>query len=449
MSNMAWFRRMAAIFGNVVLDNSITADKLQADSVTTAKLVDEAVTAAKIEPEAITATQLADDAVETNKIADGAVTAAKLDAELLTIQVPDGSVTNVKVKAGAGITPDKLAVPNAQLIIGDTSGAGAPKAISGDIEISNAGVASIVAGSVIGTDINTGANIAYSKLATLASGNLLIGSAGGVATSLAMKGDATIIADGTITIGAGVVATSKIADAAAIKVTQLETLGDTEIIVGVPVDGGTPAHNAKVALSGDVTMDKTGATAIAAGAVTTTEVADDAGIAVTQLEGLASGEIVVGVDGTGAGNDKVTVTGDVTMANTGVTTLNAAHAEQVVIIPVEDLGVGIGIADRPVFVHTRANTIQSIGLLVNAASVGIGAAPNDVVITMEVEGAVGAPIVTKTFVANLSPGYVDLGTLTEHADLAAEEYVTLTVEQGTTADLPAFSLVIVTVPDNA
>ncbi len=57
------------------------------------------------------------------------------------------------------------------------------------------------------------AAIAFSKLATLASGNILVGSAGGVATSVAMSGDATIVASGALTVAANAITTAKILDA--------------------------------------------------------------------------------------------------------------------------------------------------------------------------------------------------------------------------------------------
>ena len=60
----------------------------------------------------------------------------------------------------------------------------------------------IKSGAIVNADIAAGAVIAYSKLAALASGNILVGSAGNVATSVTMSGDATIIASGAITIGA-------------------------------------------------------------------------------------------------------------------------------------------------------------------------------------------------------------------------------------------------------
>jgi len=54
--------------------------------------------------------------------------------------------------------------------------------------------------SVVNADIGAAAAIAFSKLAALSSGNILVGSAGNVATSVAMSGDATIVASGALTL---------------------------------------------------------------------------------------------------------------------------------------------------------------------------------------------------------------------------------------------------------
>ena len=69
--------------------------------------------------------------------------------------------------------------------------------------------AAVPANSIVNADINTAAAIAFSKLATLASGNVLVGSAGGVATSVVMSGDATIIASGALTIANNAVTSAK------------------------------------------------------------------------------------------------------------------------------------------------------------------------------------------------------------------------------------------------
>jgi len=71
--------------------------------------------------------------------------------------------------------------------------------------------ANIVDGAITNAKVNAAAAIDFSKLATLASGRILVGSAGGVATSVVMSGDATIIASGALTIANGAVTSAKMA----------------------------------------------------------------------------------------------------------------------------------------------------------------------------------------------------------------------------------------------
>lgn len=68
-------------------------------------------------------------------------------------------------------------------------------------------------GAVTNLKVDAAAAIAFSKLAALASGNILVGSAGTVPTSVAMSGDATIVASGALTISANAITTAKILNA--------------------------------------------------------------------------------------------------------------------------------------------------------------------------------------------------------------------------------------------
>ncbi len=65
--------------------------------------------------------------------------------------------------------------------------------------------------SVTNADVAANAAIAFSKLAALPSTDILVGSAGNVATAVAMTGDVTISNTGVTTIGSGTVTGSKIA----------------------------------------------------------------------------------------------------------------------------------------------------------------------------------------------------------------------------------------------
>ena len=124
--------------------------------------------------------------------------------------------------------------------------------------------------------------------------------------------------------------------------------------------------------------------------------------------------------------------------------LNDAQAERIAIVHVEDLAAGADIATpRPIFVHPRAVTLVSVGILTEGASAGVD---DTNMATLTIRAGMIDTIVAKTYnTANQPPSgdYEDLGALdAAHKILTAGEYVTLQVIQGPTADLPAFSIVL-------
>ena len=132
---------------------------------------------------------------------------------------------------------------------------------SGDITLSNAGVFGIASGVIVNGDINAAAAIAYSKLAALTSGNILVGSAGNVATSVAMTGDIAITNTGVTSIQADTIVNADINSAAAISYSKLATLATGHILAG---NAGVPTDTT---VSGDITIGATGVTAIDANKV--------------------------------------------------------------------------------------------------------------------------------------------------------------------------------------
>lgn len=97
---------------------------------------------------------------------------------------------------------EAAAPTSAQILLGNSSSRATWTTVSGDVTITNAGVTAIAAGAIVNADVNASAAIDFSKLATLSSGNILVGSAGNVATSVAMTGDVTISNAGVTAIGA-------------------------------------------------------------------------------------------------------------------------------------------------------------------------------------------------------------------------------------------------------
>jgi hypothetical protein len=123
-----------------------------------------------------------------------------------------GVIVNADINASAAIAFSKLAaLSSAQILVGSAGNVATAVTVTGDIVISNTGVTAISAGVIVNADINAAAAIDFSKLAALTSGHLLVGSAGNVATSVAMSGDATIIASGALTIANNAVTSAKTA----------------------------------------------------------------------------------------------------------------------------------------------------------------------------------------------------------------------------------------------
>jgi hypothetical protein len=90
----------------------------------------------------------------------------------------------------------------------DTAWGAITSAMIGDLEITNA-------------DISASAAIAYSKLATLTAGNIVLGNSSNVATSTAVTGDVTISSSGVTAIASGVIVNADINASAAIAGTKI------------------------------------------------------------------------------------------------------------------------------------------------------------------------------------------------------------------------------------
>ena len=97
-------------------------------------------------------------------------------------------VTGILSITNAGVT--SIPLTSAHILVGNGSGVAANVAMSGVVAITNAGVTSI----------------------PLASADLLVGSGGGVAAPVALSGDGTLSNTGVLTIGAGAITGSKIAN---------------------------------------------------------------------------------------------------------------------------------------------------------------------------------------------------------------------------------------------
>lgn len=387
-----------------------------------------------------------------------------------TLQIDSGAtatISNGVLEAG------DIALASGKVFIGNTSGVSAAQSLSGDATVGTTGVVAIGTGVIIDADINTSAAIAVTKLA-LASGKVIVGNTSGVGAAQSLSGAVSIgttgvaslgLASGKVFIGntSGVGAEQTLSGDASIGTTGIVAIG-SEVIVNADINtsaaiaasklalasgkfliGNTSGVAAEQSITGDIGFSTTGGATLALAIIVNEDINTAAAIALSKLA-IASGSVMIGnTSGVGAA---AAVSGDATVGTTGVVTLNAAHQEQIVIVPQANPTAGEDISALPMYVHPRANTIQSIGILWEAASAGIDT-DNTSVITFTDDAS--NTIVTKTYSTSSPPtaDYADLGALSTHNVLTAGEHVLMTITNGAAADLPAFKVVIVTVPTNA
>ena len=170
----------------------------------------------------------------TDPTADRTITFPDVSGTVITTG-DTGSVTNTML-AGSIALSKLVNLTSGNIIVGSSSNVPTAVAVTGDVTISNAGVTAIAAGAVINADISASAAIAFSKLATLSSGAILVGNGSNVAAAVAPTGDVTISNAGVTSITAGAIinadinasaeiAVSKLADGSARQLLQTDAAG--------------------------------------------------------------------------------------------------------------------------------------------------------------------------------------------------------------------------------
>ena len=108
---------------------------------------------------------------------------------------------------------------------------------------------------------------------------------------------------------------------------------------------------------------------------------------------------------------------------------------------VVNLAAGSDITAQPFFGSYYAFTMGKIGILVKGTPAGIDNS-NTVVIT--IKNSAGTTVVEKTYNLATQPptnSFADLGTL-QVTSFTSNDYLTVTVVQGTTANMPPFAIVL-------
>ena len=292
--------------GNVTIDNA-GVSTIGASQVVSSMIADGTIVVG----------DLADDAVETAKIKDLNVTNDKIATGIDAVKLADGSVDNSELQYIGTLTSDAQVQINALSTAGTTN---------------NTNIATNA------TDIDA--------LETLADGTIYLGNGSNVATEVTMNGDVTMDNLGESTIEQGVVVSSMIADGTivvgdladdAVETAKIKDLNITtskiadanvtndKIATGIDAvklaDGSV--DNSELQYIGTLTSDaQVQINALStAGTTNNTNIATNA-TDIDALETLADGTIYLG-DGTNQAGE-VTLSGEATIDNTGVVTLNNA-----------------------------------------------------------------------------------------------------------------------------
>jgi len=222
--------------------------------------------------------------VTTAKINDLAVTEGKLaDGAVTSTKILDGTILNVDINASAAIALSKLASGSAvQVVVHNASGVPTATTISGDVTVNSSGVTAIGSGVVVNADISASAAIDYSKLASLTAGSVVLGNPSNVATVTALSGDVTVNSSGVTAIGSGVIINDDINASAGIALSKLATSTAGNIIVYN--SSGIPTA---VAETGDITISNTGVTSIASGVIVNADISSSASIELGKLANVS------------------------------------------------------------------------------------------------------------------------------------------------------------------
>lgn len=191
-------------------------------------------------------------AVTSTALADNAVTSAK---------ILDGTIVNADINASAAIAHSKLAsITAGQVLLGNASNVPTATALSGDVTVNSSGVTAIGSGVIVDADVNASAAIAYSKLASMTGGSVLLGNASNVPTVTALSGDVTVSNAGVTAIGTGVIVTADIANSQ-VTYAKIQNVSATDRVLGRSTAGAGVVEEIICTAAGRALIDDADSTA--------------------------------------------------------------------------------------------------------------------------------------------------------------------------------------------
>jgi microcystin-dependent protein/sporulation protein YlmC with PRC-barrel domain len=224
-------------------------------------------------------------AIGLSKLATGALPTA---ITVASANLVDGTIVNADINASAAIAHTKLAnITAGQVLMGNASNAPTATALSGDVTINSSGVTAIGSGVIVDADVSASAGIAHSKLANITAGQVLVGNATNVPTSTALSGDVTVNSSGVTAIGAGVIVDADVSASAAIAHSKLANITAGSVLIGNATNVPTAT-----AVTGDVTISSSGVTAIGSGVIVNADISASAAIDGSKLATAAQQALV-------------------------------------------------------------------------------------------------------------------------------------------------------------
>jgi hypothetical protein len=236
-------------------------------------------------------------------------------SEIYELNKMNGTARKVQlgtlIAAAEAASGGASALVSGHLFVGSAGNLAADCAVSGDITMANDGAVAITTDAIINADVNPAAAIAWSKMAALTAGYIVIGHSDTVPTERVVSGDITLSSAGVVAIAPAVIINADVNAAAAIAYSKLAIMAANKILAGV-------ANVATVcAVAGDLTMTAAGTDAtfaIAADCIINADVKTNAAIAFSKMEITAANKIIAGVANVAT---ICAVAGDLTMTAAG------------------------------------------------------------------------------------------------------------------------------------